>query len=803
MAGDGDLVVREYLLSKLADSPAGETWDVRGIAGAGKSVLLREMGRRAGRRDLVITLEMQDYYTAFERGEAAIGRAREPGGELRRFGRALSAVAGPLLERPAREAVLNDIGRAVCAASELSEAEADSRAEGLIGPLGQLFNERIAARTAADGRVLLLADTYEMVIDRPLGRWFSRLIEGLVGAVVVVARRTRDSKTQVPPVVPRATVLEVRGLTADEVRDYLVRRLGAPGGAAAAAVHAFTGGHALAVGLTADLAADMRRRGDTGTVGALLADLSVQPPRKGVPGTPLGKLIGRLVHSAKEQEPAIGKGLDCLWVVRRFDFPLLKSMLAVDEATSGAYRLAEHLVGYSFVEQRIPTGKPMERYYAVHDHVRDICLGMLEAADPKRLQALHGAAEEYYTERTDKYLQTYEGWFRYEDPTWQALVREWLYHVSQLNREGKANGRRGLVKLFLDAFLWWGHYIPFAFSEELLADWAEMAAVGGDQDNANRDWGNWLREVYLRYPKGRRAEPDRVDDWQAIKKRLSYFLNHPEIAQPPKGNKYMPRAQAMLHLFLGTAERSLNPRDPAAAAEHFQAARALLAADEAQWIIGWVWYMEADATLMRGDAAAADAAVAAADAGWRSLMKVADASDPDDYELAANLHRIHADAAWLRGEGGLSLDLYARAALSAYKFQVAVGDPDIAPIDEYTQAFMTEIHERAAARLAELYEAGDDAAAREACARIRRFFDPYWRAVRQPGLADPAEATAMPAGRPGWAAEVIAGLFPPPPAPADLHRLNTSYALTAGAVSYAMDDEFVQPPGTPIAAGVE
>ena len=49
---------------------------------------------------------------------------------------------------------------------------------------------------------------------------------------------------------------------------------------------------------------------------------------------------------------------------------------------------------------------------------------------------------------------------------------------------------------------------------------------------------------------------------------------------------------------------------------------------------------------------------------------------------------------------------------------MAVGDPDIAPIDEYTQAFMTEMHERAAARLTALHAALEDAMVREACARI-------------------------------------------------------------------------------------
>jgi hypothetical protein len=792
MAGDGDLVVRENLLGVLTGSAPGVVWDVRGTAGAGKSVLLRETGRRAGRRDVVLQLEMQDYFTAFEQGGAAVGQADGLGGELRRFGRALSALVDGLLdqaaERGALAELLNDIGEAARAASGLAEAEA--QAEQLTGRIRDEVNRLTGAKAAAGGRVFLLADDFHLVTDRPFGRWFSRLVAGLDGAVVVVGRRIGGSGVLDPPILPSARVLEVGGLTADEVRDYLARRLGAPGREIAAVVYDSTRGHALAVGLSADLAADMHRRGEPVTANGLLKEVTAQSGQEGLlPDTPLGKLVGRFIQSANARDPAIGQGLDCLWAVRRFDVRLLKTLLAVGEGPAGGYRLAEQLVSYSFVEQRTRPGRPAEPYYVVHEHVRELCLGMLAAptGDPGRLQELHRVAEKYYSDRTGKFAAGYEGWFRYSDPSWQALVREWLYHVSQLDSDGEANGRRGLAKLFIDAFWWWGNYVPFAFCEELLADWAEMAE--SRQGTIDLDWGNWLREVYLRYPKGWRAEAT-TDDWLAIKKRLSDFLDHPEIAAAEPYNSHMRHVRGMLHLFLAIVERHLNPRNQAVA-EHFQQARALFAADDDQWNVAWVSYHEADAALGRGDA---QAAAAAAEAGWREPAEPGE----NDFELAANFHRVHADAAWLRGERGLALDLYARAALSAYKFQVAVVDPDIAPAVEYTQAFMTEMHERVAERLSALHEAGQDATAREACARIRRFFDPYWRAAGQADFTDPVVLLAQ-----GQAAEVVAGLFPPPPAQADLHRVDTQYALTATEVLYDMEDELAEPPGTPLPTTAE
>jgi hypothetical protein len=114
---------------------------------------------------------------------------------------------------------------------------------------------------------------------------------------------------------------------------------------------------------------------------------------------------------------------------------------------------------------------------------------------------------------------------------------------------------------------------------------------------------------------------------------------------------------------------------------------------------------------------------------------------------------------------GPKLDRELLDVLSAYKFQVSVGDPDIPPLDEYTQAFMAEMHERAAERLAVLHADGDDQAALAACARIRRFFAPYWRAADLPDLPD-------------------------------LHQTDTAYARTATKVLYKMKKELDEPPGT-------
>ena len=433
------------------------------------------------------------------------------------------------------------------------------------------------------------------------------------------------------------------------------------------------------------------------------------------------------------------------------------------------------------MERRTPPGRPSEQYYVVHDRVRELWREQLPKATV--LGDLLEEAQAYYQLKATVALDGYDRWFHYEDPGWQTGAREWLYYVSQLADNKRDDARLGLAKMFLDAFWWWGNYASFPFCEELLADWAEMASRTKGRGDVDRAWGAMLRELYLRYPKGWQRQAS-TDDWDAIQDCILFFLDRPELRNKKDGR--VRHVWGILNIYLAEAERFLDPQSEDVD-EHLQEARELFAADDDEWDVAWVSFQRADAALWRGDL---EGAVALAGEGWRDLTEMED----DDFELAANLHRIHADAAWARGERGLSLDLYARAALSAYKFQVAVGDPDIPPIDEYTQAFMTEMHERAADRLAALHEAGDDQAVWEACARIWQFFDHYWRAAGQAGQADRADPVGLLAA--GRAEDVVGQLFPPAPAPADLHQPDTAYARTATKVLYRMKKELAKPPGT-------
>jgi hypothetical protein len=787
MASDADLVTRQDLLDRLtgqspADADPGGLWDVQGFPGAGKSILLREVERHAGPQDAVVLVEMQDYFTAFERNFENSSEAADSldgrGGELRRFSQAVSAVISGLRDRRAAgdavETILNDIAQVVTAARD-EGLEQDEAAGTLIGRVQEEVNRLISARTEPGGRVFVLVDTFELVKDRPLGRWFGQLLAGLPGAVVIIARRVAGSED---PVLPDATVLPVGGLPARQVRDYLVRRLGSLGAELAELVYNVTGGHALAVGLIADTAGDAQHSGQP--VSEFAGRLQQLESRASDPMRVLDILIDWFIDTTKRHEPPVEQALQCLWVVRRFDFVLLESLLKVGDPDAG-HRLAERLVGYSFVERRSASDRPTEHYYVVHDHVRRRGLTTLRGTDEgeQRLRALNGAALDYYDDQTDEFLGSYEDWFRYEDSRWTGLVREWLYHVAEQQEHqggaGPTDGQLGLARRFFDAFWWWGYNFPFRFCEDLIADWLEMAV--SLSDGVNREWGENIRDLYARWPRNWRRTAS-SGELEIVKKCIEYFRAALGRVSEERVDEHVRHVRGLVCIFLSLAEQYLDPSS-ADAKDLLLEARGLFIENEDQWNTTWVLFQLADAALLRRDL---PAAIATAAKGWQELTS----EEGGDPEVAANLHRVHADAAWENGQRGLALDLYARAALHAYNFQVNVGSPEIPPIDEYTQGFLTQMHERAAERITALRAAGDGQVAGLACARIRQFFAPYWRAASAAGLVADQRAD-----------QAMLGLFPPPPAAADLHRPDTVYARIATSALYEMEDELSKPPGTP------
>jgi hypothetical protein len=799
-------VGRKDLINRiLGGTPgAGAFYELRGITGAGKSALLEEVARLVtGVGDVVAHLRVEDYFSTLDLGSSDVGESRLDG-EVQR----LNLIWHGIVElMPAgNQAVdlqeffdetqrrLGDPGQAGPAgpsgfsgegfhdASHRAPAAPDEQIARLLRTVRTELNGMVAAQVAQGKRVFLLVDTFELVRHRRLGEWLIDLFRGLHQVVVVVAWRQGTHDQDILP--GAVATLEVPGLSPEEVQSLLAGELGAPlAQQLATAVSRFTDGHALAVKLVADLTRQRQRAGEQ--VGMDNIRELMRQPAVGDrdPDRLLSRLVGNILALVEQQDPAVRQGFDCLWVVRRFNMKLLHHLLGISANAGPADRkLVHHLLDHSFVKQHSTPGQS-EAYYVIHQFIRLQGLATLET-DPQRLQALHRSAEGYYREQTGQYFFTnYNSWLTYESPEWQALVREWLYHVANLDEPGRHKARLGLAGLFMDAFWWHGSYAPFRFCEELLTDWAEVIQARADRE-ADQLWGTTLRRLYELYPKGWRHDDA---DWRSIRRLLLYMRKTANLDDEQSlGDAQARRLRALSDYYLATANQHLDPHDPSVDELMRDAARRL-ADDNDDTNGSYMSVYIADAALARGDLPAALEAVRGELAGL---------AQADDGEIPTNVHRIYADVLWARGERARALDCMARAAAWAYRFQtlgVALGQ--LMYVDNYDQAFLREIHERTTDRLAELIAAGQPDLACDACRRIRAFFKPYWDLADGPQPQDPAALLTE-----EGAEAAVAAMYPPPPADADLNRYNTPYLLQAADVvdRLTRTGAFDKSPGTPI-----
>jgi RecA/RadA recombinase len=774
----------------------GALFDVPGVEGSGKTALLRQLYYEVVKvqRHRATLISMSDYLDASEMVTSGAG-AVEPAEEYGLFCRVMDGILEGLPPHKQVTDVINQVAgqlKELAAASQgpagvqggylqagvgaeppLAASVIESRARKFIKDAQKaaagLARDLAAGQVGEGQRIFVLVDEFEAVQHRPMGRWFLDLLSGLTGMVVVIAhqdaRRGRLSRLSLPDSVV-TDWLPLGGLEVEDVKNYLIQRpgVGPEVHGIVAPVIAFTEGHAQAVGLVADL---IRDNGGAEASGLLVRQLAAKEEG---PARHLGELVDRIVSVVKD-DTELASGLDALWVVRRLTPPLLASLL--DLESDRVVELVSRLAEYSFVEERGSTngGEP---YFTIHQFIREHGERKLRLHNLTRHQELCRRAEAYYQEQISSFPEGYDAWFNYEDKRWQSNEQEWLYYVAHLDGADRLHARLGVARLFFDTFWWWGNYIDFRFCTDILEDWAEMADLRQDEDD--QAWGESLRCIYDLYPKGWRRKE--AADWRGIRENLLYLRRHGKLAKDEFLTPVGRHVRGLLDVYLADADRYLNPEDNQVAELLQDAREQFEASGNDDWDIAWLSFQAAEDALGRG---AGDDAVVLVDG------IVQDAVEIDDRELLANLHRVHADAAWLRGEPDLALDCHARSVLHAYHFQIKQD------LDKYTAAFMTEMHERTVDRLAELFADGQVETVQTACVRIRSLFGRYWWFTNAPEAPDFAELLEQ-----GRLTDVVRYLFPPAPADTDLNKRRTAYEGAADDFFDRAARILAAKPGTPL-----
>lgn len=796
--GRDDII--EPLLERL-EGPGGGRIKAAGTWGIGKSWLMDELGRRAAGRAAVLHVRAG---MCVPRCEPTRGGAPQPLQILRNFEGYVALLKGLVDAAPDTvewATVAEAIAGALAAVAGVKAAHAthidkfapkisvkgdvDLRDAAAVGSilfggeepvlnleatimaerhrLADAFAEAVAV-TAGAGRAAVLVDEFDRIEDHLVASWLLDLIDGIQDAVVVVATRSTggDLGGRRHPLQPRT----LASFGDDEVRRYLALRLGAVAvdDALASRVMQFSRGLPQAVAMAADLI-EQRRRTDGETA---LDDLDTTTGP-----IPTNDILAVIVREVPE--PDLKLLLREARLARRVDDGLIHFLLAgepweagtdADHRRARAARAA--LLSYSFVEEYAPGDADGLGRFRFHEYLaRAPAAGFDPPLDD---ESTHEKLAAYYEGRLDDYDDEltagsgYMQWYRFEQPRWQALTLEWLHHASRLTADdARERARLELAADFLKAFWWWGCYVRFDFCDQMLDDWDRT------QPRSELGWSAPLRELLSSYPMGH----DKLDrgDWarvevamRALRRqgRLDGAVPEPPAAGGPAAKSAANRRwiRALTSLFIGHSYRFRSGLGELGL-PYMQDALAHMGDTAA---IAWTRFELAELEFELGDAdgAAADMRAAAEIAG------------DEDLELAANLHRLHADIAVANGHDEAAAGAMARAVACAYAFLVEPHPPD-----PYTVTFYEEMRTRAAALIDEVRSARGDAAAAAARARVEAgldfirtpfapesddfFLPPAPQPSGDDALADPRFALAAERARtivrkdPGFTAAVAAG----------------------------------------------
>lgn len=424
--------------------------------------------------------------------------------------------------------------------------------------------------------------------------------------------------------------------------------------------------------------------------------------------------------------------------------------------------------------------------YTMHRIIGDYARRKL--ARPQKTR-LHRKALDWYgrklREGIDADPQAYLGWYRYEKADWQAIKDAWLHHLAASG--DTASSSLAFLRVWLDAFWWWGYYQSFPFCERLIQEWL-MRDVG----KAQRDALLRLREFQQAYPAGpeKRVEPAR---WQRVEDALHAVAATVGLdVEPgaPEGDD-AGQVRSFIDFFLAEA-MAYGRHDRAGALALYTAAHDRFAAAGGAWQAAWIPFYVGQYLQDEGDAAGA--------AAWAArTLAEADALPGEaghDPELKANGQRLLGDTRLAAGDAAGALDPWRKALFHAFAFQAF---PQQA--DTYTTAFYREICERIAGGVLAL-QARDPASAQALCATLHDFWAPWWQNHPAVEASDRAQALAA-----GDAAALVAAFFPVVPADDELLERAVPFALqvrrVADALRTAAGLEAAAPPGAgaPAAAG--
>ena len=735
-------------LDLLAGTGEGAVQDMVGVRGVGKSSFLHRLSDRArqlklpGQEVRVYNLDMQQHglgagflpgdlganasldivREVFTTSRQLLGSIAEDQREFKGF-RLLSQKLWNEANFPSAPSTGITLGRhASIGTAEIRVQQPDDAAyrrhiRGLQSQLDDGFVEAWGEFTARR-RVLITVDTFQLAADNELGQWFIRTAGRLRNTLTILARTPSD--TRLWQEGAGLDHIQLPFFTIDEITDYLQRRLGTAGPLheLAATTHDFTDGHPEGVNLAGDL---IMNKGGAGVSAAELRRTLDSLPTEG--NQFWAGLVVEILQAVHGDD--LLSAVEAAAVAGIFDGSLLAELIDPENPQQARVgKIIAKLSGLGMLHQ-IPaiSGGPSDRF-RLHEFIRQAVAFRLHTFTPAAWQRLQSVTAQHYFRRLAEWEEdpydSYGAWYRFEDPGWQACKREWLRHSGlALDRAFVTRSRFTLV--FLEAFWWWGVYLPFPFMRWLLDDWARVSAEWvrtqvadtvalGPHEDPNQLLLKALTELINDYPRTH-IKPG-TSPWDAIRDNLIRVRTLCGLSAAgglsPAAKKRATeeeqaeiiRTDAFITLFLAHSRRFRDPADPSAE-RFYEAALTAFRELKDEWTSAWLVFERADMALERRDLSAsaellAEGAVLAKELGLRT--------GEWDRELLASLHRTWADVCWQSHRLDEAARHHGWAVAHGYWFQGEPNAVDGEPHgpDQYTEQFYREMTLRAATRIAKL-----------------------------------------------------------------------------------------------------
>jgi hypothetical protein len=333
----------------------------------------------------------------------------------------------------------------------------------------------------------------------------------------------------------------------------------------------------------------------------------------------------------------------------------------------------------------------------------------------------------------------YALWYRYENVKWQYAKDHWLYYLAISGDE--RGSMLAFLRVYLDAFWWWGFFEAFAFCDQLVEDWSRRK-IGQSQLEGLEQ----LRNFAAQYPKGagRRGTPAL---WQACEAALLDIRRRTDLDAAEGDDAARVRG---LTDFLLAECAGYGRNDLDGAIRRLEGAHATFVGRDA-WTAG---YLSAYLAQFELEAGRADAARAHVGRGF-----VEAAAQGDDPEMLSFLHRVIGDIDLGAGAQAQALQSYQRAAAYAFAYQAV---PETA--DAYTVKFFDDTAARLCARIIDLAPS-DLGRALALADGLHALWQPWWQ--RHPPAPAPNYKGVIVEGGPADAARerLRQALFPPMPDP--------------------------------------